>query len=204
VDAPLLIALAWLAAVSPSVSQIDDWIESAEASFLTRDERRAWTSLGSDEAREEFKRRYWRRRDPTPATDRNEFQELILERVRVADERFGGGNQPGSRTARGAVYVVLGPPAIVRQTAGPLDTRPRQEMPGIVTLPRTALDTTGWEAWVYNREHNADVLKVLRRPEVEIAFVVEASRRDRLQRPGDFAAYREALARHSIVDSPKT
>lgn len=196
---PLLIALASLAAVG----QEADWPESPEASFLTRDERRAWRFLVSDEARQEFKRSYWRRRDPTPDTDRNEFQELILERIRVADERFSVGDQPGSRTARGSVYVVLGPPAIVRQTAGPLDTRPRQEFPGTVTLPRTALDTTGWEAWVYNREHHADVLKLLRRPEVEIAFVVEASGRDQLQRPGIFAAYREALARSSIVNPHK-
>jgi GWxTD domain-containing protein len=203
VDVPLLIALAWLAAVSPVVGQGDDWIELPEASFLTREERRAWDALGSNEARAEFRQAYWRRRDPTPDTDGNEFQELILERIRVADERFGGGNQPGSRTSRGAVYVVLGPPAIVRQTAGPLDTRPRQEFPGTVTLPRSALDTTGWEAWVYSREHNADLLKVLRRPEVEVAFVVEASGHDRLQRPGLFAVYRDALARSSIVNPPR-
>jgi GWxTD domain-containing protein len=193
----LAVALALAAANSP-VEVPDNWADTAEASFLTPNERRTWKLLDSDVAREEFKRNYWRRRDPTPGTDRNEFQEEILARIRTADERFGTGDGPGSRTARGAVYVMLGPPAIVRGTSGPLDTAPRQELPGLVTLPRAALDATGWEEWTYDREHHARLLKVLRRSVLEIAFVVERGR-DQLQKPGVFAAYREALARHSIV-----
>ena len=187
-----------VSALGAAAQGTDDWALGAEASFLTREERRRWNALPSDAAREEFRRAYWQRRDPTPGTDVNEFQEMVLARIRAADERFGTGDLPGSRTARGVVCVVLGPPAVIRATAGPLDMTPRRELPGTTTLPRTALDTTGWEEWIYNREQNGELLKVLRRPIVEIAFVVERGA-DRLQKPGIFAAYREAIARSTIA-----
>jgi GWxTD domain-containing protein len=193
----LCVALTWLG--RPIASQApEDWSKTAEASFMTAEERRAWGRLDSPAARDDFKRAYWQRRDPTPGTERNEFQEEVVARVRVADERFGSPTQAGSQTARGLVYVVLGPPAVIRGTGGPLDTRPRTEFPGRSTLPRTALDTTTWEEWVYEGEHNRELLKIVGRPFVEIAFVVERGR-DQIQRAGVFAGYREAVARRSIV-----
>ena len=193
---PVLLSLIMMSA--GSAPQADDWALSAEASFMTKDERREWKRLDSVSDRADFKRAYWQRRDPTPETDRNEFREKVLARIEAADERFGTTNQRGSRTARGGVYVLFGPPAVVRVTSGPLDATPRREFPGATTLPRGGLDTTGWEEWVYDREQHADLLKTLRRPLVEITFVVERGR-DHLQRPGVFAAYRDAIARSTVV-----
>jgi GWxTD domain-containing protein len=175
-----------------------DWADSAEASFLTSQERREWKRLKTDDAREAFVRDYWRRRDPSADTEPNEFQEQVFARIRDADERFSSRNQPGSRTARGAVFVVMGAPSLVRATSGPLDSAPRQELPGVVTLPRGALDSNGWEEWVYDREHHAAVLKTLSLPVVELSFIVERGR-DQLQRPGVFGAYRETIARSTIL-----
>ena|ERR671919_163920 len=98
-------------AVAALAQAPEDWAKTGEASFMTADERRAWERLDSPAAREEFKRAYWQRRDPTPDTERNEFQEETLDRVRRADERFGSPNRQGSQTARGVVFVVFGPPA---------------------------------------------------------------------------------------------
>jgi GWxTD domain-containing protein len=193
-----VLALGVLTASSPLPAPGEDWADTPEASFLTKEERGAWKGLATVDAREEFKRNYWRRRDPNPDTDVNEFQEEILARIKAADARFSTPDRPGSRTARGAVYVVLGPPAVVRSTSGPLETAPRQEMPGLSPLPRTALHSTGWEEWGYDRQRNAGLLKVLRRPFVEISFVVERGR-DQVQKPGVFAGYREAIARSTIV-----
>lgn len=165
---------------------------------MTADERREWKRLDTSEAREEFKRTYWKRRDPAPETERNEFQDDVLSRIKEADERFSSSTQKGSLTARGQVYVVLGPPAVVRGTGGPLSTAPRTEFPGRSTLPRAALDTTTWEEWVYEGERHRALLTILRRPFVEIAFIVERGR-DQIQKPGVFAGYRETVARHSIV-----
>ena len=199
-----MLAAALLSAASTCVAYailpqgVADWGRTAEASFMTADERGAWKGLDSPEAREDFKRAYWKRRDPTPDTERNEFQEEVRSRVREADELFGSQNQQGSLTARGQVYVVFGPPAVVRGTGAPLTTAPRTEFPGRSTLPRAALDTTTWEEWVYEGERNRELLKVLGRPFVEIAFIVERGR-DQIQKSGVFAGYREMVARRSIL-----
>src|SRR5919106_1800247 len=95
------VAFALLAPSSP-IQVADDWAATPEASFLTPEERRIWKTLDSAERREEFQRNYWRRRDPTPDTGRNEFEEEILARIRAADDRFGTPDRRGSRTARGA------------------------------------------------------------------------------------------------------
>jgi GWxTD domain-containing protein len=54
---------------------------------------------------------FWQRRDPYPATSRNEFREEFFARIRAATLQF---SEPGARagwqTARGEVYIVLGPP----------------------------------------------------------------------------------------------
>ncbi len=139
-------ALAIALGATRSAMQVPaDWADGAEASFLTSQERGEWKRLKTDDAREAFVRDYWRRRDPSADTELNEFQEQVFARIRDADERFSSRNQPGSRTARGAVFIVMGAPSVVRGTSGPLDSVPRQELPGVVTLPRAALDSNGWE-----------------------------------------------------------
>ncbi len=52
---------------------------------------------------------FWKKRDPDPATERNEALEEHLRRVRYADKAFGRGTA-GWRTDRGRVYVQYGPP----------------------------------------------------------------------------------------------
>jgi GWxTD domain-containing protein len=138
-----------------------DWSASAEAAFLTREELAAWKTLRSDDDRERFKVAYWQRRDPTPGTDRNEFKETILSRIRSADSRFAGGKKHGSETARGRVFVVLGAPSVERQTIGPLNRSPEM---------------------------------------IEISFIVEPGRGDRIERGDIFERWREKIARRSIVN----
>jgi GWxTD domain-containing protein len=104
----------------PATAQTADWSKSPEAYFLTSEERQAWNGLRSDDARQQFRVTWWKRRDPTPGTDRNEFQELVLGRIRRADAEFTIGKTPGSRSAQGLVYIVLGPPSARQQTIGPI------------------------------------------------------------------------------------
>src|SRR5437764_723850 len=122
----LLVSLTHAATIAPS----EDWSASAEAYFLTSVERQDWKKLQSEEARAQFRDVYWERRDPTPETERNEFRELIFARISTADARFAIGKTAGSRTGRGMVFIVLGPPATERQTIGPLKTAPEMIAPG--------------------------------------------------------------------------
>jgi GWxTD domain-containing protein len=53
---------------------------------------------------------FWREKDPTPATPRNEFYQQMLERFRYANEHFRAGLTEGWRTDRGRIYITDGPP----------------------------------------------------------------------------------------------
>jgi GWxTD domain-containing protein len=182
----------------------DDWATSPEAYFLTSQERQEWKKLQSDAARAQFRDDYWRRRDPTPGTERNEFQELVLSRIRIADARFAIGKTPGSRTARGLVFIVLGPPAVQRQTMGPLKSGPEVMGPGgRLGIPSEGFETREWHTWAYDRQTSPDLLTILRVPSLEIAFIVDPGRRDEIQDSSRFQRWREVIARHSIAESDR-
>lgn len=54
--------------------------------------------------------RFWKRRDPTPETELNEFEEEFWNRVEYADENFSSHLKRGAISDRGICYIVLGPP----------------------------------------------------------------------------------------------
>jgi GWxTD domain-containing protein len=178
--------------------RVQDLSSSPEAYFLTADEPKEWSKLTSEEQRSEFRNEYWRRRDPTPASERNEFRELVLSRIQTADERFAIGKTPGSRTARGLVFIVFGPPAVQRQTMGPVKSAPEMIAPGRLGIPSEAFETREWHTWVYDREANADLLAIFGVPSLEIAFIFDPGRRDELQDASRFQQWREIVARRSI------
>lgn len=63
--------------------------------------------------------RFWRKRDPTPGTERNEMMEEYYRRVRYANANFRGLGREGWRTDMGMVYILLGPPNDVERQAFP-------------------------------------------------------------------------------------
>lgn len=58
--------------------------------------------------------RFWRRRDPTPDTPRNEFQLEFFRRLRYSEQHFQGFG-PGWRSDMGRIYIRYGPPDQVEQ-----------------------------------------------------------------------------------------
>jgi len=53
--------------------------------------------------------KFWQKRDPSPGTPENEFEEEFLRRFYYANENFGV-YTPGYRTARGRIYILYGEP----------------------------------------------------------------------------------------------
>jgi len=53
---------------------------------------------------------FWKRRDPTPSTEVNEFKEQFEERVATALTRYRTYARPAPWDRRGEVYIRLGPP----------------------------------------------------------------------------------------------
>jgi GWxTD domain-containing protein len=86
-----------------------DWLDKDVAYIITDEERKAFKKLETDDERERFIEEFWRRRDPDPDTDENEFREEYYERIAYANEHFASGI-PGWKTDRGRIYITWGKP----------------------------------------------------------------------------------------------
>jgi GWxTD domain-containing protein len=86
-----------------------DWLDKDVAYLITEDERKAFKKLATDDERERFIEEFWRRRDPDPDTDENEFREEYYERIAYANEHYASGI-PGWKTDRGRIYITWGKP----------------------------------------------------------------------------------------------
>src|SRR5688572_24567480 len=77
-----------------------DWLDKDVAYIITDEERKAFKKLATDDERERFIEEFWRRRDPDPDTEENEFKEEYYERIAYANEHFASGI-PGWKTEIG-------------------------------------------------------------------------------------------------------
>jgi len=74
-------------------------------------ERDVFMKLENDRERDIFVRSFWKQRDPTPGTPENEYKDEIIERFKYANKYLGRETpKDGWRTARGMMYIILGPP----------------------------------------------------------------------------------------------
>jgi GWxTD domain-containing protein len=118
------------------------WVNNDVAYIITDEERKAFKGLVSDDEREQFIEAFWRRRDPDPDTDENEYREEYLERIAYANQHFASGI-PGWKTDRGRIYITFGPPheRETHPTGGQYD-RPSYHGGGSTT-------TYPFEVWFY-------------------------------------------------------
>ncbi len=86
-----------------------DWLDKDVTYIITDEERKAFKKLATDDERERFIEEFWRRRDPDPDTDENEFKEEYYERIAYANEHFTSGI-PGWKTDRGRIWIMFGKP----------------------------------------------------------------------------------------------
>jgi GWxTD domain-containing protein len=119
-----------------------DWLEKDVTYVITDEERKAFKKLATDDERERFIEEFWRRRDPDPDTDENEFKEEYYERIAYANEHFASGI-PGWKSDRGRIWIMYGKPD-EREThpSGGNYERPTYEGGGSTT-------TYPFEIWFY-------------------------------------------------------
>ena len=55
------------------------WLSTDVDYIITKDEKRAFLALTTDEERENFIENFWRRRDPNPDTEENEYREQYYD-----------------------------------------------------------------------------------------------------------------------------
>jgi GWxTD domain-containing protein len=78
--------------------------------LLVPDEEAVLNGLKDDQDRREFQQIFWARRDPSPGTERNEFEDIVRAVWARADELFSHPGQRGSETGCGQVLALLGRP----------------------------------------------------------------------------------------------
>ena len=119
-----------------------DWITKDVAYIITGAEKKAFDKLTTDDERENFIENFWRRRDPDPDTEENEYREEYYERIAYANEKFTSGI-PGWKTDRGRIYITFGKPdSIESHPSGGSYDRPSYEGGGSTT-------TYPFEVWFY-------------------------------------------------------
>jgi GWxTD domain-containing protein len=67
---------------------------------------------------------FWKSRDPTPDTERNEYREAYYQKINYANLNYGNSIRPGWRTDRGRIYIKYGPPDEVEKHPLEIDSRP--------------------------------------------------------------------------------
>lgn len=103
-------------AEGPSERPLEQWGEGPDMVLLgTAEEKTRWRRLRDAADRRSFIDDFWQRRDRTPETEENEFRTGFLRRVAFADHTFVTEKTRGSLTDRGRVFVLLGPPKLIRQ-----------------------------------------------------------------------------------------
>ncbi|MFN2510382.1 MAG: GWxTD domain-containing protein [Pyrinomonadaceae bacterium] len=119
-----------------------DWLDKDVTYIITDEERKAFKKLATDDERERFIEEFWRRRDPDPDTDENEFKEEYYERIAYTNEHFASGI-PGWKTDRGRIWIMYGKPD-GREThpMGGMYDRPSHEGGG-------STSTYPFETWFY-------------------------------------------------------
>ena len=119
-----------------------NWINNDVKYIITGEEKKAFKVLKTDEERENFIENFWRRRDPNPDTEENEFVQEYYERIAYANEHYASGIA-GWRTDRGRIYITWGKPdGVESHPTGGSYNRQTYEGGGTTT-------TYPFETWFY-------------------------------------------------------
>ncbi|HVO09377.1 MAG TPA: GWxTD domain-containing protein [Vicinamibacteria bacterium] len=136
--------------------------------FLLPEEAALLKELKDEKDRQEFQKIFWARRDPTPGTPANEFQDNVLTAWSRSDDSFSYPGRKGSETGCGQVFALLGRPEEIVAVQGArsprASTADRQEEAGTAATktppagPGPQFDNMAYlregstrqpEAWVY-------------------------------------------------------
>jgi len=106
-----------LIAAACRVDKLEQQLGPQDAEFLsqvryiiTNEERKAFLAV-PDSDKPQFIEEFWKRRDPDPDTEANEFKIEYFKRVEKANRLFIGEGRPGWLTDRGRIYILFGPPS---------------------------------------------------------------------------------------------
>jgi len=82
-----------------------EMVECVVSYIATREEKAQLKPLNSDAELNSFLIEFWKKRDPSPETEINEYRDTYLERFQIANVSLGGW-----QTDRGRVFILYGKP----------------------------------------------------------------------------------------------
>ena len=108
-----LFALAVMLTVTPllaaDLGKYENWNESPAGYYMTRAEREQWSKLTNEAEAAKFVEDFLAKRDPG-------FSAEVKKRAEMADKYLAVGKTPASKTLRGKVIILFGPPSGVNVT----------------------------------------------------------------------------------------
>jgi len=116
-----LISAAGLVAAQTSAlpKRYQTWLDEEVVYIITPVEKSVFLKLPSDRERDAFIEAFWKHRDPTPDSDKNEFKIEHYRRIAYAVKSLGlEAPVPGWKTDRGRIYIILGQPAEIEHFQG--------------------------------------------------------------------------------------
>ena len=103
------------------------WLEEEVVYIITSREREVFLELKIDRERNLFIEAFWKHRDPTPGSPKNEFKDEHYRRINYANHSFGrGAPTVGWRTDRGRIYIILGEPMNIQRFEGKSQIQPSE------------------------------------------------------------------------------
>ncbi len=103
------------------------WLEQEVVYIIVPLEREVFLKLQTDRERDLFIEAFWKHRDQTPGTPKNEAKEEHYRRINYVNHFFGRGTpKPGWRTDRGRMYIILGEPNDIQRFEGKSMTYPSE------------------------------------------------------------------------------
>lgn len=96
-------ALAVTSLSAADLGRYKEWGESPQGYFMTKAERQQWANVKTEDEAAKFVADFLAKRDEGFAAE-------VAKRAEMADKYLGFGKMPGSKTLRGKLVIVLGPP----------------------------------------------------------------------------------------------
>jgi len=109
----LLVVLVSLSAATEEKlpPKYEKWLKEEVFYIVTEQEREFFLQLTTDEQRDKYIETFWRVRDPSPGSPRNEYKEEHYRRLEYANKFLGRETyRRGWQTERGRIYILLGEP----------------------------------------------------------------------------------------------
>jgi GWxTD domain-containing protein len=108
-----VLCFATVAATAGSLSKYKGWDKSPQGYLMTAAERSQWTGIKTDEDADKFIKDFLAKRGP-------DFVDQVNQAAAAADKYFTTDKTPGSRTERGRLVIILGPPSAMAVSTTPV------------------------------------------------------------------------------------